>query len=101
MHLDVETGCGRSRKGEGESLGQNNGFEAISVEAMTGKKLQTIWNQSMKVVKENQIKKKNVECEAFLAFRCILLEITSLKVCEQSPETDLKRDTYSMFVLWV
>ena len=37
MHLDVETGRGRSRKGEGESLGQNNGFEGISVEATTGK----------------------------------------------------------------
>ena len=55
----------------------------------------------MKVVKENQIKKHPVECEAVLAFRCILPEITSLNVCEQSPETDLKRDTYSMFVLWV
>ena len=46
----------------------------------------------MKVVKENQIKKHPMECEAVLAFRCILPEITSLNVCEQSPETDLKRD---------
>jgi len=70
MHLDVETGRGRSRKGEGESLGQNNSFEGISVEAMTGKEtsnhLEPI-NQSHQR-KSNQNIPWNVKLSAF---RCI------------------------------
>ena len=55
MHLDVETGRGRSRKGEGESLGQNNGFEGISVEAMTGKET----SNHLEPINESRQRKSN------------------------------------------
>ena len=55
MHLDVERGRGRSRKGEGESLRQDNGFEGISVEAMTGKET----SKHLEPINESRQRKSN------------------------------------------